>query len=178
MPITKTAGEDHLIQIRFADTPEQKALKQQTTAARQYRTAEYESQTHGGSFPGSRLNSMSSSGQVASGGFESYMNMNGYVCSRPTQHTATDQADSHYPQYPPHPIVGLVGRFAARDRLYNVSSHLAQRQESPGVQVNFPTNVKAESEDPATAVDEKHFPGSTASDKLSDQSAQNSEVVA
>jgi len=34
--------EDHAIQIRFADTQEQKHLKQQTAAARQFRSAEYE----------------------------------------------------------------------------------------------------------------------------------------
>ena len=80
-PVAKTEGEEHLIQIRFADTPEQKALKQQTTAARQYRSAEYESQTHGhnGFFPTARLNSMGSTGSVADAGFENYMNMNGYV---------------------------------------------------------------------------------------------------
>ena len=43
--VVKGNGEAHSIQIRYADTPEQKALKQQTTAARQYRSAEYESQT-------------------------------------------------------------------------------------------------------------------------------------
>ncbi|KAK3070801.1 hypothetical protein LTR53_009806 [Teratosphaeriaceae sp. CCFEE 6253] len=35
-------GEELLVQIRFADTQEQKALKQQTQAARQFRSAEYE----------------------------------------------------------------------------------------------------------------------------------------
>ncbi|KAF2771424.1 hypothetical protein EJ03DRAFT_268697 [Teratosphaeria nubilosa] len=35
-------GEELQIQIRFADTQEQKALKQQTQAARQFRSAEYE----------------------------------------------------------------------------------------------------------------------------------------
>ncbi|KAI9713229.1 MAG: hypothetical protein M1820_001215 [Bogoriella megaspora] len=34
--------EEHIIQIRYADTAEQKWLKQQTAAARQFRTAEYE----------------------------------------------------------------------------------------------------------------------------------------
>lgn len=43
--IQKGDGEEYHVQIRYADTPEQKALKAQTTAARQYRTAEYESQT-------------------------------------------------------------------------------------------------------------------------------------
>ena len=43
--VAKDGCEPLKIQIRYADTPEQKALKQQTTAARQYRSAEYESQT-------------------------------------------------------------------------------------------------------------------------------------
>lgn len=40
---TIKSGEEELqIQIRFADTQEQKSLKQQTQAARQFRSAEYE----------------------------------------------------------------------------------------------------------------------------------------
>jgi hypothetical protein len=35
-------GEEHLIQIRFSDTHEQKMLKQQTAAGRVFRAAEYE----------------------------------------------------------------------------------------------------------------------------------------
>ena len=38
----KSSGDDLLIQIRYADTQEQKSLKQQTQAARQFRSAEYE----------------------------------------------------------------------------------------------------------------------------------------
>ncbi|USW57045.1 Putative RNA recognition motif domain, nucleotide-binding alpha-beta plait domain superfamily [Septoria linicola] len=38
----KTAGEELQVQIRYADTQEQKSLKQQTQAARQFRSAEYE----------------------------------------------------------------------------------------------------------------------------------------
>ncbi|KAK5136575.1 hypothetical protein LTR08_002589 [Meristemomyces frigidus] len=38
----KSGGEDLQIQIRYADTQEQKSLKQQTQAARQFRSAEYE----------------------------------------------------------------------------------------------------------------------------------------
>jgi hypothetical protein len=38
----KSNGEELQIQIRYADTQEQKALKQQTQAARQFRSAEYE----------------------------------------------------------------------------------------------------------------------------------------
>lgn len=42
MPISKAGGEEHLIQIRFSDTHEQKMLKQQTAAGRVFRAAEYE----------------------------------------------------------------------------------------------------------------------------------------
>lgn len=42
MPIAKAGGEEHLIQIRFSDTHEQKMLKQQTAAGRVFRAAEYE----------------------------------------------------------------------------------------------------------------------------------------
>ncbi|KAK4983282.1 hypothetical protein LTR66_008884 [Elasticomyces elasticus] len=38
----KAGSEEHIIQIRFADTQEQKMLKQHTAAARQFRSAEYE----------------------------------------------------------------------------------------------------------------------------------------
>ncbi|KAI9728198.1 MAG: hypothetical protein M1828_004659 [Chrysothrix sp. TS-e1954] len=151
MPVAKTEGEEHLIQIRFADTPEQKALKQQTTAARQYRTAEYESQTHGGSFPGSRLNSMSSSGQMAGAGFESYMNMNG-----------------NYPQVPQHPIVGLAGRFAARDRLNNFSSHL---------QVSQRAGVKPETETETVPADAALPRISTADDKETDELVKSENLI-
>ena len=40
--VSKAGGEEHTIQIRYADTAEQKMLKQRTAAARQFRTAEYE----------------------------------------------------------------------------------------------------------------------------------------
>ena len=41
-PVSKPGEEEHCIQIRYADTEQQKWLKQQTAAARQFRTAEYE----------------------------------------------------------------------------------------------------------------------------------------
>ncbi|KAI9668011.1 MAG: hypothetical protein M1821_000831 [Bathelium mastoideum] len=41
-PVSKPGEEEHSIQIRYADTEQQKWLKQQTAAARQFRTAEYE----------------------------------------------------------------------------------------------------------------------------------------
>lgn len=41
-PIRKAEGDEHIIQIRYSDTHEQKMLKQQTAAARQFRAAEFE----------------------------------------------------------------------------------------------------------------------------------------
>lgn len=42
-PVTKQGeDEEHLIQIRYSDTQEQKMLKQQTAAARTYRADEFE----------------------------------------------------------------------------------------------------------------------------------------
>lgn len=41
-PVAMPGGEDHLIQIRYSDTHEQKMLKQQTAAGRVFRAAEYE----------------------------------------------------------------------------------------------------------------------------------------
>lgn len=41
-PVSKPGGDEHLIQIRFSDTHEQKMLKQQTAAGRVFRAAEYE----------------------------------------------------------------------------------------------------------------------------------------
>src|SRR5215469_2884168 len=41
-PVCREGGEEHIIHIRFADTHDQKMLKQQTAAARQFRAAEFE----------------------------------------------------------------------------------------------------------------------------------------
>ncbi|CAI6342290.1 unnamed protein product [Periconia digitata] len=41
-PVRKPGGDEHLIQIRYSDTQEQKLLKQQTAAGRVFRAAEYE----------------------------------------------------------------------------------------------------------------------------------------
>ncbi|WPH04650.1 Sporulation-specific protein 5 [Acrodontium crateriforme] len=57
-------GEELQIQIRFADTQEQKTLKQQTQAARQFRSAEYEFATQ--AWRQGRLPSSGSSGYEGS----------------------------------------------------------------------------------------------------------------
>lgn len=62
-------GEEYTIQIRFADTQEQKQLKQQTAAARQFRSAEYEyaTQAHKAGYSSSR------GSYVSNNEFETYM---------------------------------------------------------------------------------------------------------
>lgn len=56
--IGKNGEEDHLIQIRYADSQEQKQLKKHNAIARQYRSDEYKSQTEGGNnfYPDKPLN--------------------------------------------------------------------------------------------------------------------------
>ena len=71
------SGEEELqIQIRFADTQEQKSLKQQTQAARQFRSAEYEYATQAwrqGRIPyaGTTMNDNSNANE-----FEQYLGTN------------------------------------------------------------------------------------------------------
>lgn len=78
----KNAGEDLQIQIRFADTQEQKSLKQQTQAARQFRSAEYEYATQAwrqGRVPASTPTGM---GYDSQNEFDSYL---GTAASVPIQ---------------------------------------------------------------------------------------------
>lgn len=70
-------GEEYTVQIRYADTQEQKHLKQTTAAARQFRTAEYEfaTQTRRGSWlsPASRSSTSSQGDGRLSQDFENYL---------------------------------------------------------------------------------------------------------
>ena len=80
--IQKGDSEEYNVQIRYADTPEQKALKAQTTAARQYRTAEYESQTQSpvrvqGSQYAARAGGFNGGAPGFDDDFGEYMNLNG-----------------------------------------------------------------------------------------------------
>ncbi|PNS18838.1 hypothetical protein CAC42_5377 [Sphaceloma murrayae] len=71
-------GEDHTIQIRYADTQEQKHLKQTTAAARQFRSAEYEYATQAhrqGWRPEHNLGSPANMAP-AGGDFENYISQN------------------------------------------------------------------------------------------------------
>jgi len=74
-PVSKPGGEEHLIQIRYSDTHEQKMLKQQTAAGRVFRAAEYEvgvAQARG--IPGpDRFMSMSPDSQSAANEFELFL---------------------------------------------------------------------------------------------------------
>ncbi|KAH8728641.1 hypothetical protein GQ44DRAFT_608986 [Phaeosphaeriaceae sp. PMI808] len=76
--VSKPGGEEHLIQIRFSDTHEQKMLKQQTAAGRVFRAAEYEvgvAQARALGTP-DRYHSISPVSQGGSNEFEMYMARN------------------------------------------------------------------------------------------------------
>ncbi|KAF9635306.1 putative sporulation-specific protein 5 protein [Lasiodiplodia theobromae] len=81
-PVSVPDGEDHVIQIRYADTQEQKVLKQQTAAARQFRAAEFEygvlqsraANANGGLIaPQQRLSSLTPAQKEASNEFENFL---------------------------------------------------------------------------------------------------------
>jgi hypothetical protein len=77
-PVAKPGGEEHLIQIRYSDTHEQKLLKQQTAAGRQFRAAEYDMGVavarQGSMFPGTdRLEHLSTIEQEAANEFEIFL---------------------------------------------------------------------------------------------------------
>ncbi|KAF2703607.1 hypothetical protein K504DRAFT_392091 [Pleomassaria siparia CBS 279.74] len=74
-PVSKPGGDEHLIQIRYSDTQEQKMLKQQTAAGRVFRAAEYEvgvaqARAHGGP---DRFLTMSPDDQNAANEFELFL---------------------------------------------------------------------------------------------------------
>ncbi|KAF2273047.1 uncharacterized protein EI97DRAFT_193193 [Westerdykella ornata] len=74
-PVSMPGGEEHLIQIRYADTQEQKMLKQQTAAGRVFRAAEYEvgvAQVRAMSAP-NRYMSLSPDGQNGLNEYEVYL---------------------------------------------------------------------------------------------------------
>lgn len=76
-PVAKPGGEEHLIQIRYSDTHEQKLLKQQTAAGRQFRAAEYDlgvAQARNGSlYHPERLLNLSAMDQEAANEFEVFL---------------------------------------------------------------------------------------------------------
>jgi hypothetical protein len=79
-PVSKPGGEEHLIQIRFSDTHEQKMLKQQTAAGRVFRAAEYEvgvAQARALGTP-DRYQTISPESQSAANEFELFMQRGNY----------------------------------------------------------------------------------------------------
>jgi hypothetical protein len=75
-PVSKPGGEEHLIQIRYSDTHEQKMLKQQTAAGRIFRAAEYEegvAQARASSVGPDRYVAMSPDGQGPVNDFEMFL---------------------------------------------------------------------------------------------------------
>ncbi|QIW99069.1 hypothetical protein AMS68_004587 [Peltaster fructicola] len=84
-------AEDAQIQIRYADTQEQKQLKQQTHAARQFRSQEYEYATQ--AWRQGRMTSVGSSDgdykSISSGDFDQYLNT---VSAAPSQRWSNNKA--------------------------------------------------------------------------------------
>lgn len=75
-PVSKPGGDEHLIQIRYSDTHEQKMLKQQTAAGRVFRAAEYEvgvAQARAMSAGPDRYMNMSPDSQGAANEFEIFL---------------------------------------------------------------------------------------------------------
>ena len=78
IPVSKPNGEEHVIQIRYSDTHEQKMLKQQTAAARQFRAAEFEygvnmARQTGQIPPPERLSTLTAAEQSAANEFETFL---------------------------------------------------------------------------------------------------------
>ncbi|KAF2083444.1 hypothetical protein K490DRAFT_18790, partial [Saccharata proteae CBS 121410] len=79
-PVPVKSGEECVIQIRYADTQEQKVLKAQTQAARQFRAAEFEygvlqsrTSTNGLMVPEQRLSGLSGTQHDAANEFERFL---------------------------------------------------------------------------------------------------------
>lgn len=84
--MSKPGGDEHLIQIRYSDTHEQKMLKQQTAAGRVFRAAEYEvgvAQARALSAGPDRYMTMSPDSQSTSNEFEVFLQqqVTGYMPS-------------------------------------------------------------------------------------------------
>lgn len=145
----KSQGEDLQIQIRFADTQEQKSLKQQTQAARQFRSAEYEYATQAwrqGRLPyaGTTLNEQPGN----SNEFEQYMGGNASV---PIQGQRWAQSA----------IRQIPGRSPLGSTQYNAAS----QSQTPLVQINVAgtsdRQIKSEDEGTLDATATVTSPAST-----------------
>ncbi|KAF4555615.1 RNA recognition motif-containing protein 15 [Elsinoe fawcettii] len=97
-------GEEHTIQIRYADTQEQKHLKQTTAAARQFRSAEYEYATlaHRQGY-GRAMSSISGSEAMSpsSNDFENFLSHNASLAAK-------NYGEPNYRQYGQRTPLGIV----------------------------------------------------------------------
>lgn len=133
-----SGGEELQIQIRYADTQEQKHLKQQTQAARQFRSAEYEYATQAwrqGRLPYSGA-SVHDGNEQNSNEFDQYL---GTTAAVPIQ--GQRWAQSAIRQVPGRSPLGAVP--------YTGSS------QTPLVQINVASGAEGQASTPDTTVEAK-----------------------
>jgi hypothetical protein len=143
----KTQGEELQIQIRYADTQEQKSLKQQTQAARQFRSAEYEFATQAW-----RQGRLPMAGSTA-------------------QDAVTDGSNEFDQYLGTQPTVPIQGQRWAQSAIRQVPGRsplgaLPYTNAAPLVQVNAASSGDAPTPTPETAVDAKPVAMSPASGQI------------
>ncbi|KAF2143711.1 uncharacterized protein K452DRAFT_224763 [Aplosporella prunicola CBS 121167] len=155
-PVRVPGGEDHVIQIRYSDTQEQKALKQQTAAARQFRAAEFEygvlqSRASTGQLmaPEQRLSSLTPADRDAANEFENFL-----------AQANTQNNTNRYDRFRP-----FVARSSA-----SVPNTLSQSPKTnlPAVKVEGVSSVEDEKARPSTPVIAHGDHSSTSSNAASD----------
>ncbi|KXT08994.1 hypothetical protein AC579_73 [Pseudocercospora musae] len=138
----KSQGEELQIQIRYADTQEQKALKQQTQAARQFRSAEYEYATQAwrqGRLPyaGSAVHDNNQNTNE----FDQYL---GTSASVPIQGQRWAQS--------------AIRQAPGRSPLGGMPYTGASQQQPPLVQINVASGTETQAATPETTIDAKAAP--------------------
>ena len=145
-PVSRDGGEEHIIQIRYADTHEQKMLKQQTAAARQFRAAEFEYgclQTGRGDLlrATDRVSSISPGATEqtsATNDFEQYMQHRSGSVDFHLTFRLPRLIDNSV--HPPRPLSARTTFLAGRPSLPTIKSD----PENTAPQVNLPSQPKAD----------------------------------
>ncbi|TKA75948.1 hypothetical protein B0A49_03706 [Cryomyces minteri] len=137
-PVRKQDGDEHLIQIRYADTEQQKWLKQQTAASRQFRAAEYEYATQAHRWGhGSRLPELTASEHEAANDFETFLGSS----ARPATQGGSRWAQSALPrQMPVHATTAIP---------------FPQMKSQPAVRTDLPPKATIENDSSESEADAK-----------------------